>query len=274
MSREGWKSVHAQRTGYRMGGDQVTFPYAVDSSNDTYPVKCTEGHQHAILVDPDNSYAPWGTSNPIPVSFSAGTLATEATLSSLNSKVTICNTGAVVVSGSALPTGAATEATLSAVSGKLPASLGPKSQGNSLSVTQSTGSTWDVADSNSQSSLSSIDGKITACNTGAVVVSSVPVAGVEANASDAVTTSGSDENSTSVDCQYGSNVSVTGHVSQACVIKVFQSQNNSTWYDSGVSFTAAGDQDFYMFLQSGLRYVRLQYSASGTTVTATIASKP
>ena len=50
--------------------------------------------------------------------------------SSLDSKITACNTGAVVVSSSALPTGAATEA-----------------------------------------SLTSVDGKITACNTGAVVVS-------------------------------------------------------------------------------------------------------
>jgi hypothetical protein len=51
--------------------------------------------------------------------------------SSLDAKITACNTGAVVVSSSALPTGAATEAT-----------------------------------------LSTVDGKITACNTGAVVVSS------------------------------------------------------------------------------------------------------
>ena len=41
--------------------------------------------------------------------------ATEATLSTLNGKVTACNTGAVVISSSALPTGAATEATLTDV---------------------------------------------------------------------------------------------------------------------------------------------------------------
>lgn len=65
-------------------------------------------------------------------------VATETTLSSLNSKVTAVNTGAVVVSSSALPTGAAT------------------------SANQTT----------ANSSLSSIDGKIVAVNTGAVVVSS------------------------------------------------------------------------------------------------------
>lgn len=40
---------------------------------------------------------------------------TEATLSSLNTKVTTCNTGAVTVASSVLPTGAATEATLSTI---------------------------------------------------------------------------------------------------------------------------------------------------------------
>ena len=57
---------------------------------------------------------------------------------SLDGKITACNTGAVVVSSSALPSGASSEAK------------------------------QDVANT----SLSSVDGKITACNTGAVVVSS------------------------------------------------------------------------------------------------------
>jgi hypothetical protein len=57
--------------------------------------------------------------------------ATESTLSTLNGKVTAVNTGAVVISSSALPTGAASESTLSA-----------------------------------------LNTKVTACNTGAVVVSS------------------------------------------------------------------------------------------------------
>lgn len=83
-----------------------------------------------------------GISGTVPVSAASLPLptgaSTEATLSSLNGKVTACNTGAVVVSSSALPTGAST------------------------SAAQTTGN----------NSLSSIDGKITACNTGAVVISS------------------------------------------------------------------------------------------------------
>ncbi len=61
----------------------------------------------------------------VPVSLASVPLpsgaATEATLSSLNGKVTAVNTGAVVVSSSALPTGAATEATLSSLNGKVTA---------------------------------------------------------------------------------------------------------------------------------------------------------
>jgi hypothetical protein len=47
--------------------------------------------------------------------------ATETTLSTLNGKVTACNTGNVTVAASALPTGAATESTLSTLNGKVTA---------------------------------------------------------------------------------------------------------------------------------------------------------
>lgn len=61
----------------------------------------------------------------VPVSASSLPLptgaATESTLSTLNAKVTAVNTGAVVVSSSALPTGAATESTLSTLNAKVTA---------------------------------------------------------------------------------------------------------------------------------------------------------
>ena len=63
----------------------------------------------------------------------------NASLSSIDSKVTVCDTGAVAVTSSALPTGAST-ATLQTAS---------------------------------NATLSSIDSKIIACNTGAVVVSNI-----------------------------------------------------------------------------------------------------
>jgi hypothetical protein len=94
----------------------------------------------------------------------------EGDTTSLDSKVTACNTGAVVVSSSALPTGAATESSLASVDGKITScdtgavvvSSSALPSGAATSALQTTGN----------SSLSSIDGKITACDTGAVVVSS------------------------------------------------------------------------------------------------------
>ena len=68
--------------------------------------------------------------------------AANVSLASVDGKITACNTGAVVVSSSALPSGAAT------------------------STLQTAGNT----------SIASVDGKITACNTGAVVVSSTALA--------------------------------------------------------------------------------------------------
>ena len=78
--------------------------------------------------------------------------ATETTLSTLDGKITACNTGAVVVSGSALPTGAATETTLSTLDGKITAC-------NTGSVTVSSSALPSGAAT--QLTLASVDGKIT-----------------------------------------------------------------------------------------------------------------
>lgn len=105
--------------------------------------------------------------NPLPVSAASLPLpsgaATEATLSSLNGKITAVNTGAVVVSSSALPTGAATEATLSSLNGKVTAV-------NTGAVVVSSSALPTGAAT--ESTLSSLNAKVTAVNTGAVVVSS------------------------------------------------------------------------------------------------------
>ena len=102
--------------------------------------------------------------------------ATESSLSSIDGKVTACNTGAVVVSSSALPSGASTAALQG---GGLPAAL--TASGN-LKVSVEEGAGGDASAANQTTMIgslstiagdtTSIDGKITACNTGAVVVSS------------------------------------------------------------------------------------------------------
>jgi len=89
--------------------------------------------------------------------------ATESSLSSLDGKVTACDTGSVTVFSSALPSGAASESSLSSLDGKVTAC-----DTGSVTVFSSalpSGAATEL-------SLSSLDGKVSACDTGAVVVSS------------------------------------------------------------------------------------------------------
>ena len=56
-----------------------------------------------------------------------------------------------------------------------------------------------------------------------------------------------------------------GDVSQACTIKLRQSQNGTIWYDTGISYTTTGASNWYMSLNdAGAKWYQLQYSASGT----------
>lgn len=94
-----------------------------DVANDTIS---NRKYQAIKLIDAtEGSTAPIGVAaNPLPIQGTVSLAgiadaATEATLSTINSKITSCNTGAVNVSSSALPTGASTEATLSALNGKV-----------------------------------------------------------------------------------------------------------------------------------------------------------
>jgi hypothetical protein len=92
-------SVHVQAVKLLLGADGVNDGY-VESANPlpvTGPLTDTELRASAVPVS--------AAALPLP----AGA-ATEATLSTLNGKVTAVNTGAVVVSSSALPAGAATAA--------------------------------------------------------------------------------------------------------------------------------------------------------------------
>lgn len=111
--------------------------------------------------------------------------ATEATLASIDGKITACNTGAVVISSSVLPTGAATSANqitgnasltsidgkitacnTGAIAGTVTANAGTNLNTSTLAL-EAGGNLATIA-----GDTTSIDGKITACNTGAVVVAS------------------------------------------------------------------------------------------------------
>ena len=103
-------------------------------------------------------------------------LATQATLSSLNGKVTAVNTGAVVVSSSALPTGGATSAlqttgntTLSTMNGKITAcDTSALATDATLSTLNGKVTACDTSALATQATLSALNGKVTACDTGSI----------------------------------------------------------------------------------------------------------
>ena len=125
-------------------------------------------------------------------------VSTETTLSALNAKVTAVDTGSVAVASSALPSGAATEASLAIVAGdttsldaKLPAQ-GAALTAASVPVNIASDQTVPVSAASlplptgaaTESTLSTLNGKVTACDTGSVtVVSSALPSGAATEAS-------------------------------------------------------------------------------------------
>ena len=87
----------------------------------------------------------------------------NGSLSSMDSKLVTCDTGSVVVSSSALPTGAASESSLAALNAKITAC-----DTSSVSVASSALPSGAA----SESSLAALNAKITACDTNSVSVSS------------------------------------------------------------------------------------------------------
>lgn len=87
--------------------------------------------------------------------------ATQTTLSALNAKVTACNTGAVVVSSSALPTGACTAANQSTIIGH-------------VDGLESAFTTLNAKDFATETTLAAINAKVAICDTDAVTISALP----------------------------------------------------------------------------------------------------
>ena len=88
--------------------------------------------------------------------------ANTADLENVNGKITACNTGAVVISSSALPSGASTEAKQDILEASLVSIEAKMDVDNAV---------LDIIAANT-ADLENVNGKITACNTGAVVISS------------------------------------------------------------------------------------------------------
>jgi hypothetical protein len=109
----------------------------------------------------------------------------------------------------------------------------------------------------------------------ATQIDSIPVTGTQGNASTSQVTGSSDEVCTNnIDCQYVSKISAFGSIDQACTVTLKQSQDDITYYSTGVSYVGSEAEDFHLSLDNaGARYYQLVYSVNGTTVTATICGK-
>ena len=164
----------------------------------------------------------------------------------------------VAVSSLPLPSGSATEATLSAVEvhvgaiqtavenleGQLPASLGATTGANSLSVVPATDASFTTSSA---------------------------VVGSHGNAWNAASPL-ANGTSTSIDCEKQNNITIFGDVSASCQLKAQFSQNDSDWYDSSQSVWPSGAEDFEFSFTCAARYIRL-HTDSAITITATIAGK-
>lgn len=111
-----------------------------------------------------------------------------------------------------------------------------------------------------------------ATQAGPITIGAAPTVGAHANAWNAAAVA-INGNSTAVDCQYVSVISAFGNANAATTIKVFASQDNANFYDTGLQQVLAGAADFSINTNTiGARYVRL-LSTAAATVTATIAGK-
>lgn len=177
-----------------------SLPVVIASNQTAVPVSDNGG---SITVDGTVAATQSGTWN---INNITGTVtlptgaATETTLSSLNSKVTACNTGAVTIS-SALPAGTNNigdidvltlpNVTLASQTNPFTSAIPVSDNGGSITVdgtvaaTQS--GTWNITNISgavslptgaaTESTLSTLNGKVTACNTGAVTISTALPAG-------------------------------------------------------------------------------------------------
>ena len=161
--------------------DNVTVSNTPTSTNPDIPVRTTQTasnkHIQHMRIDfgSEATESVVSTINPLPVTGTftvdpAG-LATEArqttgnaSLSSIDGKITICNTGAVTVSA-ALPAGTNNIGLVSAV------------QSGTWNLTNITGTVSLPTGAATESTLSTLNGKVTACNTGAITISTALPAG-------------------------------------------------------------------------------------------------
>ena len=204
----------------------------------------------------------------------------QASLSAINGKITACDTSAVAVSSSALPTGAATSANQSTANSSLSsisAAMIACDTGNVNIATSSlpTGASTSANQSTANSSLSSIDAKLTS-----------PL-----SVSSPVTISGSRGNlinmSSVVSGDFTTGIDVSAHTKSSITIKSNSSDVVELWVscDSGISYDLHGSvwpmqpdsgTDYYAYIKLDndvVTDVKLKFTGTASTVTASCFSR-
>ena len=217
-------------------------------------------------------------------------VALESSLSSLNGKVSACNTGAVVVSGSALPAGAATQATLATALGEL-----ESMQTNINAIAENftacdtgavvvsgsalpTGAATEVSAGACATSLATLAGAVTS---GVVQVSGHPTPSSSASTVyNAVSNAGSaTAKSASKDVDAYRSVCIMGTSSVSSgTVEIEVSNDNSVWFELNNHFISVDmtSGDFGINLDMSAKYVRLSRTnpgGSSETITAIISAK-
>jgi hypothetical protein len=101
----------------------------------------------------------------------------------------------------------------------------------------------------------------------------IPVVGSQGNLSNAITTVGANEKSSVVNTIYCNNITIFGNCSDSCTITLQTSIDNINFYDTSYTDNVPGaGGDFYINANSAGQYHRLNYSASGRTITATLCA--
>ena len=202
-------------------------------------------------------------------------LSSESTLSSLNSKVVAVDTGAVVVSSSALPAGAALESSLSSLNAKVVAvDTGSVTIATcALPLGAATETSLSSADGHLSTLAGAVSGGVVQVSAGSVASSATQVWTAQAVGAGATAKSSSvDIDAYRSVCVFGS----TDNLNDSVEIEV--SNDNSTWFELNNQYISVdySSGHFGLNLDISARYIRLSKTnsgGSGEIISALISAK-
>ena len=188
----------------------------------------------------------------------------QSTLSTINGKITTCDTSAIVVSSSALPSGASTSANQTTANSSLNSIDGKITAVNTGACVISSsalpsGASTSALQTSANSTLSDIDSKL-----GGTLTTSAGVSRASGNLAVASSVTSGDVSS-SVDANSYKNIAVFGNLGASGDVELQVSNDNSNWYASDKQiYSNYSSYDLYGSFQCDARYIRVKYNITGT----------